>query len=91
METVKIQVVFEETVLGQTYRDAIYYSNMDEFNSKTLDGSHSVEKTVRMSRYEDAVNNPSIAIPLTKAQLLTQKEALQDQINVLNIQISEKI
>jgi hypothetical protein len=87
-EQVKIQVIFEEQVSGATYRDAIYYSSMAEYQSKVADGSHEAEKSKRLTNYSNLINNPPAPVVLTKEQLQADKANLLEQIAQLDAQIA---
>lgn len=89
-ETVKIQVIFEEEVNGHTYRDAIYYPDMATYQAKVSNGSHDTEKQARITSYDNAIKNPPVYVPPTKAELQAQKAELQAQIAILDVEIGKK-
>jgi hypothetical protein len=90
METVKIQVVFEETIGGITYRDALYYPDLATYEAKKADGSHEAEKQTRVANFDYAMKNPAPATIVTKEQLQAEKASLEAQIAELDVKISEK-
>ena len=72
-DTVKIQVITSETVLGNDFVDAIYYSSMAAYDAAKADGSHEAQKATRVSNYTNAVQNPPAPKVYTKAELQAQK------------------
>ena len=77
-DTVMVQVKFTvKTEMGE-FTDALYYSlaNYQNMPSSWIE----TEKQARVNNWINAVKNPPIPIPPTKADLLAQKAALQDQI-----------
>lgn len=89
-ETVKIQVVFEETIGGATYRDAIYYPSIESFESAKLDGTHDAEQQRRLNTFDNILKNPPAPVETTKEQLEAEKAQLEIQIAALDVQIAEK-
>lgn len=96
-DTVKIQVLTNETTPYGEYRDAIYYSSLSEYESAKSDGSHEGEKLKRVANYVNAVQNPPAPYEPTKEELQEAKASLEAQIVELDAKIvtakpkSEKI
>lgn len=93
-DTIKIQVITEESTPYGTFRDAIYYSSLAEYEAKKLDGSHDAEKSKRVDNYISMIQNPPVPVKPTKAELeslkleiLSQAEA---QIADIDAKIAEK-
>ena len=87
-DTVKIQVITSETVLGNDFVDAIYYSSIETYDAAKADGSHEAEKAKRVANYTNAVQNPPPVKEVSKEELLVQKQALLDQVTSLDAQIA---
>lgn len=79
-DTVRIQVITEETTPYGTFRDAIYYKDLAEYQAKKADGSHDAEKSARVANYVNAVQNPPAPVEPSKEELEAAKATLQAQI-----------
>lgn len=88
-DTVKIQVITEEQALGNTFRDAIYYGSMDEYQIAISNGTHEAEKLKRISNYVNTVENPPAPVEITKEQYLEAKAQLEAQVAEVNAKIAE--
>jgi len=89
-ETIKIQVIFEENILGTTYRDAIYYDSQASLDQAKLDGKHEFEKSKRIVNFENLLKNPPVSVPPTKKQLQDEKAELESRIAQLDEEIGKK-
>lgn len=86
-DTVKIQVITEESTPYGTYRDAIYYSSLAEYEAKKLDGSHDAEKAKRVDNYVNMIQNPPAPVEPTKEELQDYKAQLEAQVAELDAKI----
>lgn len=93
-DTVRIQVLINEKVMGQDFQDAIYYPDLATYQAKVADGSHEAQKQQRLLNQENVIKNPAPPPVFTKAQLESMKAELlaktDAEVADLNAQIAEK-
>lgn len=92
-DTIRIQVITEENTKFGSFRDAIYYNSLAEYEAKKADGSHEAEKAQRVANYVNAVENPAPVKELSKEELIAIKAEVlaqaEAQINDLDAKIAE--
>lgn len=86
-QTYKYQVLVKQTVNGNEYNDAIYYTPTEWANIKQADVNAEIQK--RVTNYTNAINNPAPVVEATKVELQAQKLQLQDQIAQLDTAIAK--
>ena len=89
-DTVRIQVIFEEKISGTTFRDAIYYDSIEDYDMAVISGAHEDEKDTRIAKFEDSINNPPVQIPPTKDELIAAKAELLIRVAELDAEIAKK-
>lgn len=87
-DTIRIQVITEESTPYGTFRDAIYYSSMADYEAKVADGSHEAEKAQRVANYLNVIQNPPAPIEPSKEVLEEHKAQLEAQVAELSSQIA---
>jgi hypothetical protein len=90
-DTVRIQVITEENTKFGSFRDAIYYSSLAEYEAKLADGSHKAEKDARVANYVSAVENPPAPVEMTKEELEAIKLEVLNQATAQIAELDEKI
>jgi len=84
----RYQVLVKETVNGNEYKDAIYYTPEQWENLKQADVDAEIQ--TRVTNYDNLLKNPPPPYVPTKAELQAQKADLEAQLSILDSEISKK-
>ena len=86
-DTVRIQVLIEDVVDGVEFRDASYFKDMAEYESRVSDGSFAAERERRIENFRKVKN--AKPIEPTLEELLSEKATLANQIAELDSKIKD--
>lgn len=87
-DTVRIQVLFEESTKYGAYQDAIYYTEAEYAAVKQADID--AEKVKRVAAYEKAVEEAPAPVEPTLEELQAEKSELEARLTEVEQKITEK-